>query len=68
MLKSFLSKIEISKINKYSTHPSRKCAASCAAKQGIQDFGIKAMGRWLSACYQKHTAITMQDAGAAITP
>ena len=66
LLKNNLKQIGLN-ITKYSTHSFRKGAASCAAKNGIQDCQIKAMGRWLSDCYQRYTAVTMQEAGEKIT-
>lgn len=68
-LKKLLNKIPISNemIKKISSHSFRKGAAMCAARAGIQDCRIKAMGRWQSECYQRYTAVTMQDAAEAIT-
>ena len=68
-LKTLLSRLPISielKL-KISTHSFRKGAAMCASRAGVQDCRIKAMGRWKSECYQRYTAITMQDAAEAIT-
>ena len=66
-LKEILRNLQID-TDKYSTHSFRKGAAECAAKLGIQDCRIKAMGRWMSDVYQRYTAVTMADAGQAITP
>ena len=51
----------------YSTHSFRKGAASEAAKAGIQDCQIKAMGRWSSECYTVYTAVKMIEAADKIS-
>lgn len=65
-LKNMLSSMGVDP-NSYSSHSLRKGAASTAAQLGIQDCQIKAQGRWLSECYQRYTAVTMQQAVQHIT-
>lgn len=65
-LKLQLKKLNIPNQN-INTHSFRKGAAHQASLLGIQDCEIKAMGRWLSNCYQRYTAVTMMQAGDSIT-
>ena len=60
--KKQLTKLGINSTN-FSTHSFRKGAAHQAAKAKINDCQIKAMGRWLSNCYQTYTSVLMVEAG-----